>query len=586
MNFAGKYEILEPVTHGSVETFLARIIATDDRVLVHIFECPEKRPDQPTVQWVLDSFHAVAPDTPELVLGTGTYSGTSYAYMVTKLPDSAALQRWIRAYETQEGAGETTASAESAATPQDLHPGKNDFAPGILGSDQPTVIRQSRDLEESSTVPEDLRSNGNVPSEISDAPSARKTDAAGMAATIIEVSRTNFGPVRRVELRERGESAGQSPEFEKVPDEPAHSGESGTQAQEEQPISVTPTDDVSVLIARSSTPIGVGPLNKAPTGTHQASAPVFANPAAAGPTDLFSFSDAHQSRNPLGTVSNPASEKKDDPKTGEFTGFFRGPFHGERSSQTPDLSPSLPQPQKQPSEFTKIFGASEEAPPLHREVASPSRLRDVPFRDDPGESPSNFESASQTEVFIEWPLPTATVRPKPPIDSPAQLAVPEVSGGKIWHDAKTAFTFRSAPECATSVFSAPGNDLPLGSPTPQTVPSDFTRIISGGSREPAPVEEPPMPTMSHDGFIGKLAPPAGASSLPASSAAAPPAPQFNQPDQPKMPVLPGVSAPPAPSASQLKSAQKAAGPPWTLIIVINVLFIVAVLLILYFVLKH
>src|SRR5215472_10263402 len=120
MNFAAKYEILEPITRGSVETFVARVIATDARVLVHVFECPEQAPDQPTVQWVLDSFHAVAPDTPELVLGTGRYNATSYAYLVTKLPDNLALREWVRSYEAQEEAKET-ADPGSVAIPEGLH---------------------------------------------------------------------------------------------------------------------------------------------------------------------------------------------------------------------------------------------------------------------------------------------------------------------------------------------------------------------------------------------------------------------------------------------------------------------------------
>ena len=64
MTFAAKYEFLESVTRGAVETFVARKVATDERVLVYIFECPEQPPNKPTVQWILESFRAVAPDPP------------------------------------------------------------------------------------------------------------------------------------------------------------------------------------------------------------------------------------------------------------------------------------------------------------------------------------------------------------------------------------------------------------------------------------------------------------------------------------------------------------------------------------------
>src|SRR5258708_7823703 len=58
-------------------------------------------PNRPTVQWVLESFRSVAPEPVGLVLETGRYSGTLYAYLITKLPDEAALHRWVQEYEAQ-----------------------------------------------------------------------------------------------------------------------------------------------------------------------------------------------------------------------------------------------------------------------------------------------------------------------------------------------------------------------------------------------------------------------------------------------------------------------------------------------------
>src|SRR5271157_4250667 len=104
MTFAAKYEILEFLTRGSVETFVARKVATDERVLVYIFECPEQPLNRPTVQWILESFRALAPDPPELVAETGRYDATSYGYLVTKLPEKSALQAWIQSYEARQQA--------------------------------------------------------------------------------------------------------------------------------------------------------------------------------------------------------------------------------------------------------------------------------------------------------------------------------------------------------------------------------------------------------------------------------------------------------------------------------------------------
>src|SRR5579863_1681699 len=99
MKFADKFELLDAVTSGRVETFRARNAATDERVLVHVFDAPPKKPDQPTVLWVLESFRVLAPSPPGLVLEAGKYPGTTYAYLVTQVPEDVALREWAKCYE-------------------------------------------------------------------------------------------------------------------------------------------------------------------------------------------------------------------------------------------------------------------------------------------------------------------------------------------------------------------------------------------------------------------------------------------------------------------------------------------------------
>jgi hypothetical protein len=579
MNFATKYEILEPVTRGSVETFVARIIDTGERALVYIFECPEQRPDQPTVQWVLESFHAVAPKAPELVLGSGRYSGTSYAYLVTKLPDSTVLQEWVRSYEAQEGAKEIPASPVSTAMPEPLHESKNNLSHHIAGADQPTVIRELKHPVETPTLPGDLPCDANASSETNDLPRAGQTAPSALAATIIDFSGTNFGPVGRVQLREPGESTGPWSKVEKTPEKPTQADDtSGTLTTKEPPLSETPADGLLDLDGKASTPGGVGSPNGVPSGTLQPVAPFSASPAeAAGTTDLFGFNDASQPQTSL----NTASDKREDVKTGEFTSFFQGPFHGERSSQTPDLSPASSGSQKQPSEFTKVFGNNEVASSPGA-IASPSRVNEIPLENDAEAPTHSFEDSNQLPLAVEKPLPSPAIRSRPPIDPPAQPTVPESSGGSIWRDSEPAFTSRLGTEGATSVFSAPARDLQSG----LAATSDFTRIINGGSREPTPVEEPLMPSGSRDDSFQKLPPP-GLPQFHLSLPATPPAPQFQQPVAPKMPTPAGIPAPSLPPASQLGSAApRVAASPWMLILVMGGLVILAVLLVLYFALKH
>ncbi len=101
MKFGEKYELLESLTTGGVETFVANDKVRGERVLVHILECEAQKPNQPTVQWVLDQFRQIAPEPAGLVLETGRYSGTLYAYLVTKMPDEAALANWVHLYRSQ-----------------------------------------------------------------------------------------------------------------------------------------------------------------------------------------------------------------------------------------------------------------------------------------------------------------------------------------------------------------------------------------------------------------------------------------------------------------------------------------------------
>lgn len=101
MKFGEKYELLESLTTGGVETFVANDKVRGERVLVHILECEAQKPNQPTVQWVLDQFRRIAPEPAGLVLETGRYSGTLYAYLVTKMPDEAALTKWVQLYRSQ-----------------------------------------------------------------------------------------------------------------------------------------------------------------------------------------------------------------------------------------------------------------------------------------------------------------------------------------------------------------------------------------------------------------------------------------------------------------------------------------------------
>ncbi len=596
MKFASKYEILEPVARGAVETFVARSIATDERVLVHIFECPEQRPDQPTVQWVLESFRAIAPEPAELVLATGRYSGTTYAYLATKLPDNAALKAWVQSYESREETEEKITPPERAPVPDLTQEAGEQPLPSAVGAEESTVIREIKQPKET-TVIEALRVDSAAPPETSEASDAGQAAAAPMSDTIIDFGGTDFRPVEKLPQPEPGEAPGRLSGSGSAPKGPAQAVPFEVPGQKEKPESVDPMDEILGLVGEPGPRAGGALPRQTPGIAAQESTPE--RPAEPGGiTDLFGLNHAAQPPNSVET----ASDIQDDGKTGEFTRFFQGPFHGERPAQTPPVATTSPPPRKQAGEFTEIFGKG--GGPAGT-AAQESLVRDRPVESDsapvvrrfqsPDPEPKIHEtyelSPQQTEIlernsqkfpaFIEPTPSSVPAPPEPPLDSGTEPPVRQFGGEKSWGDADEAFALRSQAD-ATRVFSAPEKEWVEDSSPSQTGPSDFTRIISGGLIEPNPVEEPLMPGGSGDDFVQRLgAPPVR------PSPAVPSPPRLQRPGQfPHTPAPPAVATPP-PAASRLGSVSpKPAGVPWTLIIIINALVILAVVLVLYFALKH
>src|SRR5271169_6153574 len=115
MKFAGKYETLQKVAIGPVETFVARDRASNQKVIVHTFECPEQATSQSTMQGVLSTFSALAPQPLASIIDAGKFDGTSFAYLVTNWPGDEAVGKWVRLYQEKlEGKG--TSEPLGAAT--------------------------------------------------------------------------------------------------------------------------------------------------------------------------------------------------------------------------------------------------------------------------------------------------------------------------------------------------------------------------------------------------------------------------------------------------------------------------------------
>jgi len=119
MKLTEKYELVEPITTGRMNCFIARNLSSSEQVLVHLFECVGTKSEQPPAIWVLQAFRCIAPSPPGLVIEAGTSDTSTLAYVITRMPSAGALRAWVHAYKlstetTQEfdGKSATTASLD------------------------------------------------------------------------------------------------------------------------------------------------------------------------------------------------------------------------------------------------------------------------------------------------------------------------------------------------------------------------------------------------------------------------------------------------------------------------------------------
>lgn len=552
MKFGDKYELLNSLTTGSVETFVANDKVRGERVLVHILHCDPQRANQPTVQWVLDSFRRVAPEPAGLVLETGRYSGTLYAYLVTKLPDEAAVQGWVKQYKAQ--ARDTQEITARVAQPVPPVP-----------PPAPTQV-------------------SSPPSPPQPPPQPQPTPSS-----VTQLLR-EFEPLART-------TAPSLPPRESQPPSPP------------APISA---DRSGVRPAP--------PWNPEPS---RISPPPKPEPSRNPPGDPFpaNFLDKNFPETAPHAASPATLPAKESPKAGEFTSFFQGPFRGDRPSQTPNISPPSEPPRKTVGDFTAMFGAvkpqPEESLPTSgmagkgmagNEPAGtgftgwfnsdiPSRTSSTPFStipntppsSIPGAMPNSFPSvtpnttpppsglpraADPAPVFPEPlrepfapPQPASYVAPAPPIfpaPTPPMPPIPNPPASTLPSDG------------ATQAFSRPGISEAAPAPPPPSGPSAYTQIISVRAPNPAGESAPEKEVPKSITPPSFTAPPL------------PPLPKLAPPPPPPMPPLPKFAAPALPPPPKAPKVEVPVPPVsyWPLVLTLTIVFVLAVLVVLYFVLKH
>jgi hypothetical protein len=522
MKFGDKYELLESLTTGVVETFVANDKIRGERVLVHILDCEPQKPNQPTVQWVLESFRRLAPEPAALVLETGRYSGTLYAYLVTKLPEDAALRNWVQRYKAQ---------------PRDTQ----EFPPSVTMPNpppQPPPAEAVREVAREAALKDPARPPGPV-----------------------------TALFREFDLQAKSGPHSPSPKATEPPSRPL--------------------PNVNVSADRS------GPRIAPPwdPGVPGISLPPRPEPNVSKPPDSFRSDFA---RTFPTEPARPPAPPQDGPKPGEFTSFFQGPFRGDRPLETPAISPNLsplppPEPpRKKVGDFTAVFGTptpQPEEPPPARGIAG-NEPAGSGFTDffNPGllsRTSSTTPSPSiglpratvdatpvvpppVKESFIP-PPPVSQVAPPPPIfPAPVPIDPPPAKAPAVQPPVPSALP----SDGATRAFARPTMEPAPGQPPPPSGPSAYTRVISvrpadpaadaAGAEKPGANPKAPLPA---------FAPPP----LPAP----PPKPKVAAPEKPALPKAPKGALPEPPAVSI-----------WPLILTLTVVFIIAVLVVLYFVLKH
>ena len=263
-------------------------------------------------------------------------------------------------------------------------------------------------------------------------------------------------------------------------------------------------------------------------------------------------------------------------KTGEFTSFFQEPFRGDSSSDMPaPSSQPMEPPKKTVGDFTALFGPA--TPPSATQPAPPAN---APHMQGPAVPPSAQPVPSvppvnvtplTDPVFVATPIPAGT-----PTPSPAS-AIPQSPGVAEERPSPARMPSTVSDDTATGAFMHP-KDEPV--PVPVEVlsgPRPYTQILSRPKQsEPEETEGGQAPAANAG--AGKSAAP----SMPKIPGPAPPP----MPRMPPPPGIPQIKARPTPKAPKIDTPAPPPVSMWPLTITLTVLFFLAVIVVLFFVLKH
>jgi hypothetical protein len=274
------------------------------------------------------------------------------------------------------------------------------------------------------------------------------------------------------------------------------------------------------------------------------------------------------------------SAARDSTRPGEFTSFFQGPFQGDKAAEMPAFSSQpIEPPKKTVGEFTALFGQSNSSVAATPAPASPSE-------------------PSFTSIFKDM------ASPQPMFNAPAP-----VQGGVIPPPAQPL-------PAVHSVNGAPLPDPVFVAPTPALTPTPTPPLSPTPQLPSTPVERPGserQTSLPGDGATGAfLRPAAEPAQVPVAAPAGPiPYTQIlkhteskeeatgpsataggGQIVTPSAPKIPAAARPPKTEAARASEITKVDAPTqssvsiWPLIITLTVLFLLALSIVVFFVMKH
>jgi hypothetical protein len=551
MKFAEKYEILEMVTSGRVSTFLARDRATQEPVVVYTFECPSSGTGGLSTSSIIARLCSLAPNPPGVIVKAGFDEASSAAFITTKMPETAALQQWVRAYHspsqpaTQPRSPAAEETAELSATqvravmgqsgsPQnpppveDVGEGADAFSlgpattPPQSGGEFTRLFREANAFAplESSPPQGATQGKGTAPPAKSPASTNDAIDALFGPAPVIPARSSEPPVVPRPTTPESPSPGSFTQEFM------AWSSEVSSPTASKSPVASpapqpkqpepfrTPAESSPGSFTQEfmgwsgdkrpkSAVASPAPQSKEPGSFTQeflglsqqaresTDAPVGQREPAA-PSTMFDSAFGTPSAKPGAASFAPQPESQKN-ESGEFTSFFRDPMEHPASPDQPialpDLATAAPR-QQQTGEFTRIFGREGS----EREEASPLPVAEP---EPPQPSPGSF-----TQLFGDGApgkasqLGASTLDTRPdfraPVSQPVAVTPPPpvqpLGGVTLTPTPPPANVFVSRAPVASPTPVSPAADLPLLN---RSGPSEATDVFRLPGGEAPPVEDMP-----------------------------------------------------------------------------------------------